>query len=89
VIKRAKNKVCGMEIDEKTAPAKSEHRNKTYYFCAPACKKAFGENSAKYTKGEGLDVAGLGSRDEGVRNILRALEAILEIDAYCLQYFGI
>lgn len=47
--KMAKDPVCGMEVDEKTAPAKSEHMGKTYYFCSPGCKKAFDENPAKYT----------------------------------------
>ena len=51
VKKMAKDPVCGMEVDEKTAPAKSEHMGKTYYFCAPGCKKAFDENPAKYTEG--------------------------------------
>ncbi len=51
VKKMVKDPVCGMEVDEKTAPAKSEHMGKTYYFCAPGCKKAFDENPAKYTEG--------------------------------------
>ncbi len=42
--------VCKMEVDEKTAPAKSEYMSKTYYFCAPGCKKAFDENPTKYIK---------------------------------------
>ena len=49
----AKDLVCGMEVDEKTAPAKSEYMGKTYYFCAPGCKKAFDANPEKYIKGEG------------------------------------
>lgn len=44
----AKDPVCGMEIDEKKA-AKSQHMGKTYYFCAPGCKKAFDTNPGKYT----------------------------------------
>ncbi len=56
----AKDPVCGMEVDEGTAPAKSEHMGKTYYFCAPGCKKAFDENPAKYTGGEGHEMAGHG-----------------------------
>ena len=48
VTKMAKDLVCGMEVDEKTAAAKSEYMGKTYYFCAPGCKKAFDENPAKY-----------------------------------------
>ena len=48
----AKDPVCGMDVDEKTAPAKSEHMGKTYYFCAPGCKKDFDENPEKYLKEE-------------------------------------
>ena len=42
--------VCGMEVDEKTAAAKSEHMGKTYYFCASGCKRAFDDNPQKYLK---------------------------------------
>ncbi len=48
----AKDPVCGMEVDEKKAAAKSEHMGKTYYFCALGCKKAFDENPKKYLKEE-------------------------------------
>ncbi len=40
--------VCKMVVDEKTAKIKSDYKGKTYYFCAPGCKKAFDENPAKY-----------------------------------------
>jgi len=33
--------VCGMTVDEATAPARSVHRGTTYYFCAPGCKRTF------------------------------------------------
>jgi YHS domain-containing protein len=33
--------VCKMTVDEKTAKFTSEYRGKTYYFCAPGCKKKF------------------------------------------------
>ncbi len=49
----AKDPVCGMEVDEKEAAAKSEYKGKTYYFCAPGCKKAFDENPEKYLTGSG------------------------------------
>lgn len=51
--KMAKDPVCGMEVDEKEAAAKSEYKGKTYYFCAPGCKKAFDENPEKYLTGSG------------------------------------
>jgi YHS domain-containing protein len=44
----AKDPVCGMDVDEKTAQHKSEHQGTTYYFCAPGCKKAFEADPAKY-----------------------------------------
>jgi YHS domain-containing protein len=49
----AKDPVCGMECDEKTAAAKSEYKGKTYYFCAPGCKKAFDADPEKYAGGGG------------------------------------
>jgi len=52
VSKMAKDPVCKMEVDPKTAPAKSEYKGKTYYFCAPGCKVAFDKDPEKYLKGE-------------------------------------
>jgi Cu+-exporting ATPase len=40
--------VCGMMVDPKQAPATSEYQGKTYYFCAPGCKKQFDENPERY-----------------------------------------
>lgn len=42
--------VCKMEVEEKTAPAKSEYKGETYYFCAPGCKKEFDSNPNKYVE---------------------------------------
>jgi YHS domain-containing protein len=44
----AKDPVCGMDVDEKTAPAKSEYNGQTFYFCAPGCKVSFDKNPEKY-----------------------------------------
>lgn len=44
--------VCKMEIDPKTAPAKSEYKGQTYYFCAPGCKRAFDKDPEKYLSAE-------------------------------------
>jgi YHS domain-containing protein len=46
--KMAIDPVCKMVVDEKTAPAKSEYKGKTYYFCALGCKKAFDKEPEKY-----------------------------------------
>jgi len=40
--------ICKMEVDEKTAKFKSEYKEKTYYFCAPGCKKEFDDNPERY-----------------------------------------
>jgi YHS domain-containing protein len=40
--------VCKMKVDGKTAKFKSVYQEKTYYFCAPGCKKAFDNNPEKY-----------------------------------------
>jgi YHS domain-containing protein len=42
--------VCKMQVDEKTAKWKSEHKGKTYYFCASTCKQKFDKNPEKYEK---------------------------------------
>lgn len=44
----AKDPVCGMKVDEKTAKHKSEHMGKTYYFCAVGCKAEFDKDQKKY-----------------------------------------
>ena len=49
----AKDPVCGMMVDEKTAKLKSDYNGKTYYFCAPSCKTTFDKNPAKFAKGSG------------------------------------
>jgi YHS domain-containing protein len=36
-----KDPVCGMQVDEASAPAKAEYRGQTYYFCCPVCKATF------------------------------------------------
>lgn len=43
-----KDAVCGMDVDPQTARQKSEYQGKTYYFCAPGCKKAFDAEPEKY-----------------------------------------
>ena len=42
--------VCKMNVEEKTAKFRSEYKGKTYYFCAPGCKKAFDTEPEKYLK---------------------------------------
>lgn len=44
----AKDPVCGMEVEESKAAAKTEYKGVTYYFCAPGCKVAFDREPEKY-----------------------------------------
>ncbi len=48
--------VCKMDVDEATATITSEYKGETYYFCAPGCKVAFGENPEKYLSGGGEEM---------------------------------
>lgn len=45
---KAIDPVCKMEVDPATAPAKSEYKGQTYYFCAPGCKREFDKNPEKF-----------------------------------------
>ncbi len=40
--------VCKMEVDPNTAEWKTEHNGRTYYFCAPGCKRSFEKDPQKY-----------------------------------------
>ena len=44
----AHDPVCGMEVDPEQAPAKSEHRGQTYYFCSTDCQEQFDQNPEQY-----------------------------------------
>jgi Cu+-exporting ATPase len=33
--------VCGMEIDEKSAPGHTEYEGKDYFFCSKYCEQRF------------------------------------------------
>jgi YHS domain-containing protein len=46
----AKDPVCGMEVDEKTAQWKSEYKGNTYYFCAEHCKQVFDKKPNRFIK---------------------------------------
>ncbi|MHB0858994.1 MAG: YHS domain-containing protein [Anaerolineae bacterium] len=44
----ARDPVCGMPVDTKTATHRSEYRGQTYYFCSQGCKVAFDKEPEKY-----------------------------------------
>ena len=45
-----KDPVCGMDVDPNRAAATVVYERKTYYFCAPGCKKAFERAPEVYLK---------------------------------------
>lgn len=45
--------VCKMDVDEKSTEYRGEYQGKTYYFCAPGCKRAFEADPEKYLEGGG------------------------------------
>jgi len=61
----AKDPVCGMNVDEKTAKYKSDYMGKTYYFCSQSCKATFDRNPAKYVKGASGGYSGVCCRGGG------------------------
>ncbi len=44
----AKDLVCSMDVDPKTAKQVAEYDGQTYYFCGPGCKKAFEADPKKF-----------------------------------------
>lgn len=44
----AKDPVCGMDVDARTARHTSEYAGETYYFCNAGCKRAFESEPERY-----------------------------------------
>jgi YHS domain-containing protein len=40
--------ICKMTVDENIAKFTSVYKGKTYYFCAPGCKRTFDKNPEQY-----------------------------------------
>lgn len=40
--------VCGMQVDDRTAPAKSQHQGTNYVFCSADCKQQFDQQPEQY-----------------------------------------
>ena len=47
----AMDPVCGMIVDEKSAPARTNYRGNDYYFCASYCKEVFEKEPQKFIDG--------------------------------------
>lgn len=48
----AKDPVCGMEVEPRTAEHAKVHEGKTFFFCAAGCEKAFDADPEKYVDPE-------------------------------------
>jgi YHS domain-containing protein len=46
--KKAKDPVCGMDVDPKSAAGTATHGGKTYYFCSTSCQSKFKANPAQF-----------------------------------------
>lgn len=46
----ARDPICGMMVEKGEAAATSQHKGKTYYFCAVGCKKRFDADPDRYAK---------------------------------------
>ncbi|HTD80916.1 MAG TPA: YHS domain-containing protein [Thermoplasmata archaeon] len=46
----AKDPICGMMVDEKTAKFTSTSGGRTWYFCSAGCKATFEKNPSRYAK---------------------------------------
>jgi len=44
----AKDPVCSMQVNKRTAQYKADFNGKTYYFCSSACEAAFKKNPEMY-----------------------------------------
>ena len=49
----AKDPVCNMQVDERTAAGKSEFRGQAYYFCSEHCKQQFDRDPARFVQQRG------------------------------------
>jgi YHS domain-containing protein len=42
--------VCGMKVDENSAPAHTQFAGKKYSFCSEECRKKFEQNPEQYAQ---------------------------------------
>jgi len=43
-----KDPVCGMQVDDQNASAKSQYQGKNYSFCSADCKRKFDQQPEQY-----------------------------------------
>jgi len=55
---KARDPVCGMAVDPKNPPAQTQHKGKTYYFCAPKCLNDFVKDPERYLRASSEETPG-------------------------------
>lgn len=61
-----KDPVCGMNVDESTAAAKTVYKGTTYYFCAHGCLRAFLQEPEKYLQNRTETITQIRGFHEGI-----------------------
>jgi len=49
---KAKDPVCGMEVDPASAAGRSDHSGATYFFCSASCQRKFDQDPGRYLPGD-------------------------------------
>ena len=64
----ARDPVCGMQVDPKSAKFSAQYQGQTIFFCSQGCVTAFQGNPAKFM-GDGYKPSMLGAMLERVRGL--------------------
>ncbi len=48
---KAKDPVCGMDVEANPGAKQSSYQGKTFYFCSDGCRKTFDQDPARHAKG--------------------------------------
>jgi YHS domain-containing protein len=57
--------VCGMQVDDQRATAKSQFQGQNYYFCSDECKRKFDQQPQQYASKAGKAGGGQGGGQGG------------------------
>ncbi len=67
---KAKDPVCGMDVETSAARYATEHQGERYYFCGSGCRKVFESEPGKYLD-PGYTPSMLGAFTDWMRAVLR------------------
>jgi len=72
--------VCGMQVDEKSAAANSNYKDKTYFFCAVGCREQFEQAPDKYILNTTNPHLDLGTGPQPQKKISPSTETVDKFD---------